>query len=74
MKSGTTLEIGKSYYSKDGMGNIMRFNVTGRSQGNQDIWYDGFCARNIKDIEETKESAEHVTYPNRNSPNYPAIS
>lgn len=74
MKSGTTLQIGKLYYSKDGMGKLMPFTPTERSKSNDDVWYDGFCARNIKDIEEAKEGAERITYPNRNSPNYPAIS
>mgnify|MGYP001616744023 CR=1 FL=1 len=62
MNNDFILAIGKQYWTKSGIGDIIPFTPTDQSKGNPNIWYDGFCARHIRDIEETKEQAAFIKY------------
>lgn len=73
MQPGTKLQPYKLYYTKDGMGNVIEFNLgynrierksaimVPEETHSTDVWWAGI-SRNIKDIAETKEDAQNIIY------------
>lgn len=73
MEPGTKLKAGVLYYTKDGRGNVITFNMgpdfrndkpalmTPNKTETEDVWGCGI-ARRITDIEETPEAAKLIKY------------
>jgi hypothetical protein len=73
MTEGTILQKGKLYWTKNGVGDVVPFNL-GRNFNSyqpailiatkthtKDVWYCGI-SRHIKDIAETEEEAKNIKY------------
>ena len=78
MIEGSILNSNTLYYTKNGSGKVIKFN-TGYILGaitptevliapepthTDNVWYAGGISRHIRDIAETQQDAERITYPN----------